>query len=168
MPCLRQSPSQPLFGLITQHLLFLIWESTIVWQDQITVGKEIMLTAIPLTERNQNYWFFTKRNLLVAPKTYFQAILRQKADWKDPNQKYIVISYERRYTKQGKRIIFQRGLLDWLLPTWIILVEKITKKNCNVSHIKNGMSLQSVLTQCWEIHRCLHCPFKIHLVRPFF
>ena len=46
---------------VTQHLLFLIWESTIVWQDQITVGKEIMLTAVPLTERNQNYWSTVSR-----------------------------------------------------------------------------------------------------------
>ena len=35
---------------------------------------------------------------------------------KDLNQRYIVISYEGRYTEQEKKIIFPRGLLNWLLP----------------------------------------------------
>ena len=33
-----------------------------------------------------------------------------------PYQRHVVILYKKRYTEQEKRIIFRRGLLDWLLP----------------------------------------------------
>ena len=33
-----------------------------------------------------------------------------------PYQRHVVILYKKRYTEQEKRIIFQRGLLDCLLP----------------------------------------------------
>ena len=31
-----------------------------------------------------------------------------------------MILHRGRYTEQEKRIIFQRGLLDWLLPIWTL------------------------------------------------
>ena len=64
---------------------------------------------------------------LVAPKIEFHLILLWKANWNsvvspiEPNQRYIAILNKRRYTEQEKRIIFQRGLLDWLLPIWTLL-----------------------------------------------
>ena len=63
---------------------------------------------------------------LVAPKIEFHPILLQKANWNsvvspiEPNQRYIAILNKWRDTEQEKRIIFQRGLLDWLLPIWTL------------------------------------------------
>ena len=69
-----------------------------------------MLTAIPLTERKSKilHNFIKKSKLKLL---YLQQTLKQK---------YIAISYKGRYTEQKERIIFQRGLLDWLLPIWTL------------------------------------------------
>ena len=63
---------------------------------------------------------------LVTPKIEFHQILLRKAYRNSvvspikPNQRYIAISDKWRYNNQEKRIIFQRGLLDWLLPIWTL------------------------------------------------
>ena len=63
---------------------------------------------------------------LVAPKIEFHQTLLRKANWYSvvspikPNQRYILISNKWRYNDHEKRIIFQRGLLDWLLPIWTL------------------------------------------------
>ena len=64
---------------------------------------------------------------LVTPKIEFHQILLGKAYRNSvvspikPNQRYIAISDKWRYNHQEKWIIFQRGLLDWLLPIWTLL-----------------------------------------------
>ena len=110
--------------LVLSHntLYFLFKREHVSWWDQITVAKETTLTAVPLAEKKIKLipqW-------LVAPKIEFHLILLWKANWNSvvspikPNQRYIAISNKWRYNDQEKRIIFQRGLLDWLLPIWTL------------------------------------------------
>ena len=122
MPCLLLSPSEPLFGLLTQHPLFPIWERACC----MTRPNNGCL-------RDNAYCHSSKREKikiiplqLVTSKKKLHVILLQKANWNsvvpqiDPNQKYIAISNKRRYIEQEKRIIFERGLLDRLLPIWTL------------------------------------------------
>ena len=67
------------------------------------------------------------RPQLVTSKIWFRLILLRKANWNsvlppiEPNQRYIWRSmYLWRYIDQEKRIIFKRGLLDWLLLIWTL------------------------------------------------
>ena len=64
---------------------------------------------------------------LVASKIKFHIrILLRKANWNfvvspiKPKPRYIAISNKWRYNDQEKKIISQRGLLDWLLPIWTL------------------------------------------------
>ena len=124
------------------------------WWDQITVSKETMLTAVPLTEKKLN--LFVK---LVTPKIEFHQILRQKANRNSvvspikPNQRYIAISNKWRYNNQEKRIIFQRGLLDWLLPIWTlpcVCVKYVIK--CRLF----TRNWHATWENCMEIHYQMH------------
>ena len=135
MPCLLQSPSQPLFGLITQHLLFLIWESTIVWQDQITVGKEIMLTAVPLTERNQNYWSTISRL-----KNIISGNFTAKSRLKRPQPKiYCDLVWAKIHLAREKDNISKRA--PWLV---VAHLDYSCRKN-------NSKKLQCVTHKKWNV-----------------
>ena len=119
-----QNPLQifyKMFGLITQHPLSLFERAHCVTRLNNSC------------ERDHTYCRSSNREKikiihlqLVAPKIEFHPILLQKANWNsvvspiEPNQRYIAILNKRRYTEQEKRIIFQRGLLDWLLPIWTL------------------------------------------------
>ena len=78
---------------------------------------------------------------LVTSKIKFRLILLRKANRNffvpliDPNQRYFAISNKWRHTEQEERMIFQRGLLDWLLPFWTLpSVCKISNKMQVVLH----------------------------------
>ena len=116
------SPSQPMFGLVSQRPLFPVWERT----RCVTRPNDVC-------ERDYAYCHSSNREKikiiplqLVTSKIYFRVILLRKANWNsvvpliDPDQRCIVISNEWRYTEQEKRMLSQRGLLDWLLPIWTL------------------------------------------------
>ena len=145
-------------SLYYYYTILIIMIIIVAWWDQITVSKETMLTAIPLTEKKLN--LFVK---LVTPKIEFHQILRQKANRNSvvspikPNQRYIAISNKWRYNNKEKRIIFQRGLLDWLLPIWTLpCVCEICDKmqvvykelTCDMGEL-HGNSLSDAFSSMW-------------------
>ena len=82
-------------------------------RHQITVAKGTTLITV-------------LRLQLVGFKNIILRYLIRKANWNsvvspiDPNKRYIAISNKWRYIEKEKRIIFRRGLLDWLLPIWTL------------------------------------------------
>ena len=117
---------------------------------------------------------------LVAPKIEFHQTLLQKTNWYSvvspikPNQRYILILNKWRYNDHEKRIIFQRGLLDWLLPIWTLpSVCEIRDKmqvvlNCmksSLSHAFNSMwFFFSGVGQCrWNMRWLITYEVKIVL-----
>ena len=96
---------------------------------------------------------------LVTPKIEFHQILRRKANRNSvvspikPNQRYIAISNKWRYNDQETRIIFQRGLLDWLLPIWTLLsvceirdkMQVVYKKlTCNMGELCGKFTIRCI------------------------
>ena len=90
------------------------------WQHQITVAKGTMLTTVPLPEEKIKII----RLQLVASK--YNSMWLYNENWNSvvstiyPNHRNILILNEWGYTEHEKRLIFQRGLLDLLLPYWTL------------------------------------------------
>ena len=113
MPHLLLSPSQPLFGLATQCHLF-------------PVGERTRCATTPNNGCERDYPYYRSSSIVSCLKNIILRNLIRKANWNsvvspiDPNKRYIAISNKWRYIEKEKRIIFRRGLLDWLLPIWTL------------------------------------------------
>ena len=93
----------------------------VAWWNQITVVKGTMLILFLYQRENKNY---------SSTDSYLKNISPIY-----PNQRCILISNEWRYIEQEKRIIFQRGLLDWLLPNcslkqFFLIEKEKTQESC--------------------------------------
>ena len=87
----------------------------------------------PVARRHQitpgcerDYPYYRSSSTVSCLKNIILRYLIRKANWNsvvspiDPNKRYIAISNKWRYIEKEKRIIFRRGLLDWLLPIWTL------------------------------------------------
>ena len=103
--------------LVLSHNALYSWleREYVAWQNQIVVSIEPTLTTVPLTERISKLLVLTVSPLKhITPHTYNFTI---KSKLK------LCCICKWRYTEQGNRIIFLRGLLDWLLPIWTFPLE---------------------------------------------
>ena len=130
VPPLLLSPLKPLFYLVTEHPLLPGWERESMLRDETNLQLRKRQRLLPSSNKEKINIIFLQ---LIAPKIVFHLVLLGKANWKfvvtpiNPHQIYITVSnkWTSRYIEQEKRIIFQRGLLDWLLPSVCEIHEKI-------------------------------------------
>ena len=120
MPHLLLSPSHPLFGLLTQHHLFLVEERAFCMARPNNSCKRDYAYYCPSTREKIKII----RLQLVASK--YNSMWLYNENWNSvvstiyPNHRNILILNEWGYTEHEKRLIFQRGLLDLLLPYWTL------------------------------------------------
>ena len=132
---------QPLFGLVTQCPLFPVGERVTVWQDQIMVAKETMLTAFSLTERKSNYSSTVSRLKNIIP-SIFTAKSKLKLLYLQYTLTKDILQSSIRENEPEKRIIFWRRFLDWLLPILTLICPLCVRVMWNNACCSQGINMR--------------------------
>ena len=122
MPRLLLSPSQQLLGLVTQHHLFPDGErARSVMRPNNSCKRDHAYCRSSNRVKNQNYLSTVRCLKHIIPCNFTtKSKLKLSCISNRLNQRYIAISTKWRYISREKRIIFERRLLDWLLPIWTL------------------------------------------------